>query len=785
MKFSRTLPCLAAALLAAGTLLTHAQLRVDFNATDGTNGQDPTAPARLAGFQYYEARHEIAGDFTAARSYSVFGTTVNLTASFPDSPPARNGAMQMIDRTATNWSGAWPELLTDWIGIDTRPGTANPVIGGNGTYDGTTGTPTRLRLRLSALPTGTYTWRSYHHDVDNQHGTFSVQLSTDGGTTQSTIGNFTLTSGNAGGTITDPRSLPSTVTFPVTAVAGQDVLVTFTPIVPSSADISVQFFGCNGFELFDPANPPPGPIVAPPVQPAGTYAIDFGTAGSPVQAGYAQVLGANGSTVTINGVTFILPANSLAATYVPSVSSPLVSDFVANTANNATAGIVLQVNNLPAGTYTLESWHHDPTVTGAIQIETRTPQGFGNPITILVDQFAFGAPPATTTFTTAGGNFDIIVREDAAENNLTRWNGLRITSGVPDNSPVRPHSPWVFRTLMENRTRMLVAALRPNLWLSFNPGNCCIDRTWTGGMAFHGKVFDDSQRNSWINGPLYHRYPNVIVEATDEAAFPAGWTVDSGSVNHTSATDGTSFINPLRDKRANRWFKFDGTTTITTPAYDLSRHRETILFFEERQNIGTKWNLLPGSGTLRVQVSEDNGATWTAQDFFSTEANMGNQFNFKEITSRSPQTRLRFTSNGGQFANITLEGEYQGWTAENPQGAVGVTPNWLGYRTLNRDDAVSLRYALRLAGGAVITVEETPEARPQVSGPPQLERVFAVSGIPAGTTVSLRLSGDPAGSAHAESWAVSGAGSLRTVAGVTYLDLTADGTATVTATWTP
>jgi hypothetical protein len=164
---------------------------------------------------------------------------------------------------------------------------------------------------------------------------------------------------------------------------------------------------------------------------------------------------------------------------------------------------------------------------------------------------------------------------------------------------------------------------------------------------------------------------------------------------------------------------------------------------------------------------------------------MANQFNFKEITSRSAATRLRFTSQGGQFANITLEGEYEGWTAATSQGAVPVIANWLGYRTVNRDEALTLRYQLRLGGGGSVSIEETPEARTQVSGPPRLERTFGVAGIPTGTTVSLRLSGDPAWTIHSESWSHAGAGALRTAGGITYLDLNADGTAKVTATWTP
>ncbi len=779
MTLLRSSVPIAAVLFAAGTVLAPAQLRVDFDSTTMEGG-----PHLQAGFESYQAGHEVAADFTAARTYAAFGTTVAVSVQFPDSADART--MQMIDRSAAsdaNWQGAWPDLLTDWIGIDTR--TEN---GGKGDYDGSTGTPTRLLLRLGGLPAGNYSWRSYHHDTQDQNGDFAVQLSTDGGTTFAPVGTHEMTAGipsedpaRNGSSDPDPRNLPSVVGFPIAANGTQDVVVAFVPL--SGGGISGQFFICNGFELYDPADPPPGPDVPPAEQQEGSWSLDFGTAGSPVQSGFAGLLGAAASSVDINGVTFELreASNNLLAAYRPEVAVPLLSDFVYNPAGHSVAGIVLRVTGLPAGEYTLESWHHDPDLTaGAVQIEKRPVGGTG---AVLVDQFAFGENAAAVPFTGDGTPFEFVVRNDSPQN-VNRWNGVRITSGT-NVSPVRPHSPWVFRTLMENRTRMLVAALHPNLWVSFNPGNCCLDRAWTGGMKFHGKVFDDSQKNSGVNGPRYHRFPNSIFEATDEAAFPAGWSVDSGGVDHTSATQGTSFINSLRDKRVNRWFKFNGATTVTTAAYDLSRHRETILFFEERQNVGTKWNLLPGSGTLRVQVSEDDGATWTSQDFFSTEANMGNQFNFKEITSRSPNARLRFTSNGGQFANITLEGEYEGWTAADSQGAVAVSPNWLGYRTLNRDDAVTLRYELRLAGEAVVTVEESPEARPQLSGPPRLERTFAVAGIPAGTTVSLRLSGDPAWSSYAESWAVSGTGALRTDGGATYLDLGADGTATVTASWTP
>ena len=84
----------------------------------------------------------------------------------PDWPNTTdNRVRQMIDRSAVNdaqWGGDKLDLLTDWIGIDTRT-----TSGGNGDWDRTPATtPTYLTLALSGLPAGTYEWTSYHHDTE-------------------------------------------------------------------------------------------------------------------------------------------------------------------------------------------------------------------------------------------------------------------------------------------------------------------------------------------------------------------------------------------------------------------------------------------------------------------------------------------------------------------------------------------------------------------------------------------------------------------------------------------
>ncbi|WP_035603056.1 chitobiase/beta-hexosaminidase C-terminal domain-containing protein [Haloferula sp. BvORR071] len=253
------LPALLAALIARPA--AGADLLVDFNSTNQEGG-----PHNMSGYQPYNAGHEVAADFLAARTYSAFNTTVSLKVTWPDTTNVH--VQQMIDRTAGNdayWVGQKLDLLTDFIGIDTRT-----AEGGRGNYDGVTGLPTRMIFRLTGLPTGPYSYRSYHHDTENLNTPFIVEYSTNGGTSYTTLsgGPFRMTDSSPGGTPAsaqtytgtgnqDPATLPSTINFNLVAQAGQDVLVRYTPY-SYAAGTHVQLFGVNGFEL-RAVSPPSGP----------------------------------------------------------------------------------------------------------------------------------------------------------------------------------------------------------------------------------------------------------------------------------------------------------------------------------------------------------------------------------------------------------------------------------------------------------------------------------------------------------------------------------------------
>jgi hypothetical protein len=240
--------CAIALCATAWTVPVTAQnLWVDFNSTTQDGG-----PTNQDGYQPYNAGHEVSEDFVA-QSYAAFGTNVSLTPDWPDTTD--NRVEQMIDRAPgndANWQGAKLNLLTDFIGIDTRT-----ASGGNGDYDGVTGSPTRMTFTLSGVPAGDYTWRSYHHDTENIHTPFTVAYSVDGGATFATVGEFKGTNSSpnsnppapeifsgAGGM--DPAMLSSTVNFGLSAT-GSDRVLQFTPLAGTA--VHTQILAVNGFEL--------------------------------------------------------------------------------------------------------------------------------------------------------------------------------------------------------------------------------------------------------------------------------------------------------------------------------------------------------------------------------------------------------------------------------------------------------------------------------------------------------------------------------------------------------
>jgi hypothetical protein len=127
-------------------------LNVDFNSNQDSGGDSSTAgdPSlsvanhNQADWSSYHANHEAAAEFSTANYGGI-----TLTPTWPNTTD--NRVQQSIDRGAGN-DGTWDDaegylnLVTDWIGIDTRTGN-----GGNGNWDGMGVTVTGMALQAHPL----------------------------------------------------------------------------------------------------------------------------------------------------------------------------------------------------------------------------------------------------------------------------------------------------------------------------------------------------------------------------------------------------------------------------------------------------------------------------------------------------------------------------------------------------------------------------------------------------------------------------------------------------------
>ncbi len=254
----RTLQALFVALVMCAS--SNATLMIDFNSLTQDGG-----PHNTAGWQAYDAGHEVATDFVAKSYSTTFSTTgaatVSVTPSWPNTTD--NRVQQMIDRGAANDAnytnpGSYPlDLVTDWIGIDTR--TAN---GGNGDYNGTTGTPTQIDITLGGLPAETYYFQSVHHDTENVFTNFNVSISTTGAAgTFSALGSGYQSDSSPGGNPDSGANTPgpaSAFNATFTANGTDDVVLRYEPLSGEiQSAVHNQLFAINGFFLDQQPVPEP------------------------------------------------------------------------------------------------------------------------------------------------------------------------------------------------------------------------------------------------------------------------------------------------------------------------------------------------------------------------------------------------------------------------------------------------------------------------------------------------------------------------------------------------
>jgi len=66
---------------------------------------------------------------------------------------------------------------------------------------------------------------------------------------------------------------------------------------------------------------------------------------------------------------------------------------------------------------------------------------------------------------------------------------LAILTGFVAMTPDRPRDVWVFRSVLDQRARMLTLALHDDLWVAYDATHAGLYKVWKGGVIFDGAVY--------------------------------------------------------------------------------------------------------------------------------------------------------------------------------------------------------------------------------------------------------------------------------------------------------
>lgn len=88
--------------------------------------------------------------------------------------------------------------------------------------------------------------------------------------------------------------------------------------------------------------------------------------------------------------------------------------------------------------------------------------------------------------------------------------------GLP--APERARDPFVFRSVLDQRARMVTLALNDDLWLAYDAQTCALYKAWKGGVKFDGAVY------TTVHGP---QPTSRGVAYTEEVEGPA-WSAELG-----------------------------------------------------------------------------------------------------------------------------------------------------------------------------------------------------------------------------------------------------------------
>ncbi|WP_139957454.1 BNR-4 repeat-containing protein [Flavicella sediminum] len=163
--------------------------------------------------------------------------------------------------------------------------------------------------------------------------------------------------------------------------------------------------------------------VAEPINTNFNYGIDINTASSPTLNPFTSIIGATDASVIDNGVTFtVIGANIAVKDRGDGTPNDVVRDFAYVSPEVSGGNIGVRIEDLPEGTYTINSYHFDTSFPADVTVRL---QEQGGPVLQTIEIENTDTPASFQLFAQSGKVYEVIATENNSDNRV-RFNGLSI-----------------------------------------------------------------------------------------------------------------------------------------------------------------------------------------------------------------------------------------------------------------------------------------------------------------------------------------------------------------------
>jgi hypothetical protein len=204
-----------------------------------------------------------------------------------------------------------------------------------------------------------------------------------------------------------------------------------------------------------------------------------------------------------------------------------------------------------------------------------------------------------------------------------------LAQGLP--APQRPADPFVFRSVLDQRVRIVTAALDARMWCAWDTTTCGLYKSWKGGVRFEGTVWTNTHGpQPTTKGSEYMRgFDKPVWSAIAIIKDPAAPQPRLEPLECTArwlgheVYQGRLILNYAIDLKDGRSVRVQERCEFVLPEHIFSaERREELDFHTPQHGLWRQWRVLdcPEDVALQVLVRRDSTGRFFVDEALAQDA---------------------------------------------------------------------------------------------------------------------------------------------------------------------